>query len=65
MHKDKLLIRFYIFLIILFLSLYYAGESRNRKLRELGFEVCRIDNLELWTKKCPEERSIFSKFWSK
>lgn len=65
MLKDKLLIRFYIFLIILFLSLYYVGESRNRKLRELGFEVCKIDNLELWTKKCPEEDSIFSKTWSK
>nr|QMP83166.1 MAG: hypothetical protein [Caudoviricetes sp.] len=65
MLKDKLLIRFYIFLIILFLSLYYVGESRDRKFRELGFKICAVNGLEMWTKKCPEEENIFSKSWSR
>lgn len=61
MFKDKFLIRFYLILIFALVSLYYTGESRTREFKKMGFELCKINGLEMWNKHCPEEKSFFSK----
>lgn len=58
MVKDKWLIRFYIFLILVFLSIYYTGEARNRRLKELGFKICEINGIQTWSDRCPEEKGL-------
>lgn len=65
MLRDKWLVRFYAFLFCVFIGLYYTGESRNRKLREMGFELCEINNVETWSTSCPEEKGFLDKDWSK
>lgn len=59
MLKDKWLRWFYIFLIFMLVSIYYTGESRNRRIRELGFEVCEINGIKTWSLKCPKETVFF------
>lgn len=65
MFKDKFLIRFYCLLIIVFLSLYYVGETRSRHWREMGFTLCKKNGLEMWSTSSPEEDNILDLFRSK
>lgn len=65
MFRDKWVFRFYMFLLVVLLSLYYAGESRNRKLREIGFSLCEINGLKTWSTSCPQEMGFLGKDWSK
>lgn len=65
MFQDKWMIRFYLFLLFILVSIYYTGESRNRKMRELGFTVCEINGINTWSTSCPEETGFLGKDWSK
>lgn len=63
--KDKWVLRFYVFLIFVIISIYYAGETRNRRLRELGFEICEKRGMEVWSTSCPEKDDFLSREWGK